>query len=28
LNQSLRDRAARDTIGLHPLPQLEGGPVK
>ncbi len=24
LNQSRRDRAARDTIGVHALPQLEG----
>jgi hypothetical protein len=27
LNQSLPDPAARDTIGLHPLPQLEGESV-
>jgi hypothetical protein len=26
-NQSLRDRAAKDTIGLHPLPQLAGESV-
>jgi hypothetical protein len=27
LNQSLRDPAAKDTIGLHPLPQLPGESV-
>ena len=27
LNQSLRDRAARDTIGVHSLPQLAGESV-
>ena len=27
LNQSLRDQAARDTNGVHPLPQLEGESV-
>jgi hypothetical protein len=27
LNQSLRDRGARDAIGLRPLPKLEGESV-